>query len=83
MALFLQKRGEKAYKIQMERLDWILSQENKYLIGFKVERNKPSYYSISEEARILLLEEIRKLRELEITERRPLVIGRTIKLKVL
>jgi hypothetical protein len=52
----------------MERFDWILSQKNKYLIGFKAERNKPSYYSISEEARILL-EEIRKLRELEITDR--------------
>ncbi len=55
----------------MERLDWILSQENKYLIGFKAERKKPSYYSISEEARILLLEEIRKLRELEIRDRGP------------
>ena len=42
----------------MERLEWILSQENTFLIGRKAGRNGPSYQPISEEAKTLLIEEI-------------------------
>ena len=49
----------------MERLDWILSLENTFLVDRKAGRNGPSYQPISEEAETLLIEEIMLLKSLQ------------------
>ena len=49
----------------MERLDWILSLENTFLVGRKAGRNGPAYQPISEEAKTLLIEEIMLLKSLQ------------------
>ena len=57
-----QRRSE-AHRIQGERLDWILSWENKFLTGLKAGRNEPSFKPISKEAKTLLVEEVTPLKK--------------------
>ena len=49
----------------MERLAWILSLENTFLVGRKEGRKGPTYQPISEEAEALLIEEIMLLKSLQ------------------
>ena len=44
------QRRDEQYRVQMERLDWILSLENIFLVGRKAGRNGPAYQPISDEA---------------------------------
>ena len=49
----------------MERLDWILSQENKFLTGHKAGRSDLSYKTLSKEAKTLLVEEVTLLKKVQ------------------
>ena len=49
----------------MERLNWILSLENTFLVDRKEGRKGPTYQPITEEAESLLIEEIMLLKALQ------------------